>query len=824
MAFLELKNIGKIYSSSGSVAVGIRGVNLAFDRGEFVAVTGASGSGKSTLLNVISGMDTYEEGELFIDGSPTSHYLQPDWETYREKYISFIFQDYNIIESFTVLQNVELALLHIADKKQRRARAVELLTRVGMGDCLDRRGSKLSGGQKQRAVIARALAKDSPVILADEPTGNLDSKTSEAIIELLREVAGDKLVIVVTHSFEQVEHCATRHIRIFDGAVSFDRPTDIDRAGVKMESATVGVPQNTADGDTETSAPADDTDNVVGAANESVADRDAVAVDKAVGDTSDAGDAFVAGAKTDGARGSTKRKSKKNGERSAARRREIKSTIKDGVTLGTVIFRATPKLTVFLCSLLILGIIAVFVITSFCGDAFKLFEHRYMFEHIDGRTVVTRKDGVIMSESEATGLADRFGAERSFRYDVMMDEFNTITAYVGDGTYHDYENYIYVSCKSVYNESFGKNIVGRYPEEDNEVLLYLPIEYRPVFGKSAVAVETVAMGGMVLKVSGIKYFYDNTKSAKILFTEKGLKIATYYRYLCVRADERAIMVTTGNDQVFTYNSFVPSFDIAPDKMYIADIGTNYGDEAIVNFTSTCAVSDSFMGMVSGYYRFGAVLSHENFATVLPSEDALAAPFARDRVYIGVDIIENIATYELSAKYTQTSLFFADDDAAHAAAKRMSDAGYIAVPSDTTYEPSAFDALSYAVDGVGMLILWVGFILFLAFFLSLCTGRAMDAFKSDMAIMRSMGISVRVIRASMYTRMLLSLVPALFVLLVGSLVIFLTPELNPAFTFLHAWQYVFIVLGMLALTLRVTHYQIRRLFKTSVKKSLKGDAK
>ena len=132
MAFLKLTNIGKIYVSEGNVSVGIRGVNLSFDLGEFVAVTGASGSGKSTLLNVLSGMDSYEEGELFIEGKPTSHYLQTDWEEYREKYISFIFQDYNIIDSFTVLQNVELALMTITDPLERRKRASELIERVGL--------------------------------------------------------------------------------------------------------------------------------------------------------------------------------------------------------------------------------------------------------------------------------------------------------------------------------------------------------------------------------------------------------------------------------------------------------------------------------------------------------------------------------------------------------------------------------------------------------------------------------------------------------------------------------------------------------------------
>jgi ABC-type lipoprotein export system ATPase subunit len=222
MALLELRDIGKIYVSEGNVSVGIRGVNLSFSLGEFVAVTGKSGSGKSTLLNVISGMDSYEEGELLIEGEPTSHYMQPDWEEHREKYISFIFQDYNIIESFTVLQNVELALMHIEDKAERRARAMELIRRVGLASHADHKGSKLSGGQKQRTVIARALAKDSPIILADEPTGNLDSKTSEEIIALLKEVSKEKLLIVVTHNFEQVAEHATRHIRIFDGAVEAD--------------------------------------------------------------------------------------------------------------------------------------------------------------------------------------------------------------------------------------------------------------------------------------------------------------------------------------------------------------------------------------------------------------------------------------------------------------------------------------------------------------------------------------------------------------------------------------------------------------------------
>ena len=220
---LRLKNIGKIYDSNGILTIGIRGVNLCLDYNEFVTIEGESGSGKSTLLNVIGANDTYEEGELYINGEETSHYSEADWEKYREQNIATIFQDFNIIENLTVLENVELALLRIEDKKARRKRAKELIDRVGLTGQINRRGSKLSGGEKQRTVIARALAKDAPVILADEPTGNLDVKASKEVAALLKEVSKDKLVIVVTHNPEFFSEYATRRIRVFDGKISEDK-------------------------------------------------------------------------------------------------------------------------------------------------------------------------------------------------------------------------------------------------------------------------------------------------------------------------------------------------------------------------------------------------------------------------------------------------------------------------------------------------------------------------------------------------------------------------------------------------------------------------
>ena len=221
---LKLVNVGKIYSQEGNVSVGIRKVNLELNIGEFVAITGESGSGKTTLLNVLSGIDTYEEGEMYVNGEETSYYNTEDLEDYRNKYVGFIFQNYNIVDSYTVKQNVEAALILNGYKNDYvKEKAKELIEKVGLSHKMNTKASKLSGGEKQRVVIARALAKDPLIIAADEPTGNLDSKSGEDIINLLHEISKDKLVLIVTHNYEEVEGYATRLIRVYDGEIKEDR-------------------------------------------------------------------------------------------------------------------------------------------------------------------------------------------------------------------------------------------------------------------------------------------------------------------------------------------------------------------------------------------------------------------------------------------------------------------------------------------------------------------------------------------------------------------------------------------------------------------------
>ncbi len=217
---LELKGIKKDYVSGSDIVHALKGVDMEFGRSEFVAVLGPSGCGKTTLLNIIGGLDRYTEGDLIINGKSTKTYRDRDWDAYRNHSIGFVFQSYNLIPHQSVLGNVELALtLSGVSKAERRRRAEDVLKKVGLGDQIHKRPNQLSGGQMQRVAIARALVNDPEIILADEPTGALDSETSVQIMELLKQIASDKLIIMVTHNADLAETYATRIVRLLDGRV-----------------------------------------------------------------------------------------------------------------------------------------------------------------------------------------------------------------------------------------------------------------------------------------------------------------------------------------------------------------------------------------------------------------------------------------------------------------------------------------------------------------------------------------------------------------------------------------------------------------------------
>lgn len=220
---LEIRNIVKDYETGSETVHALKGVSIAFRESELVSILGQSGCGKTTLLNIIGGLDQYTSGDLIINGQSTKQYKSADWDIYRNHSVGFIFQSYNLIPHQSVLSNVELALtLSGVSKAERRRRAKEALEKVGLGNQLNKRPNQMSGGQMQRVAIARALVNDPDILLADEPTGALDSETSIQIMELVKEIAKDRLVIMVTHNPELAEKYSTRIVKLLDGQIVGD--------------------------------------------------------------------------------------------------------------------------------------------------------------------------------------------------------------------------------------------------------------------------------------------------------------------------------------------------------------------------------------------------------------------------------------------------------------------------------------------------------------------------------------------------------------------------------------------------------------------------
>lgn len=737
MKLLRLKDIGKIYVSDENVSVGIRGVNLSFDSGEIVAITGESGSGKSTLLNVISGMDSYEEGELYINDEPTSHFVQEDWEEYRKANISFIFQNYNIIDSFTVLENVELALMHIENPKERRNKALELIERVGLKSHIKHKGSKLSGGQKQRTVIARALAKDSPIILADEPTGNLDSKTSKEIIELLKEVAKDKLLIIVTHDYEEVKDIATRHIRVFNGAIESD--TFVNKKEDFVPS------QNKCE--------------------------------KIIG---------------------------KN------------RTIKNGISLGGVLFKSKPRLTSFLSFLLFIGLCAIFFITSIF-DTTDAFEKETMFNPIEGRLVIANRSGKPISDEDLEKIVEKYDARYYLHYDLLLDNSDSYSIAFNTGKVRMQYFGTYT-----FDKFYGDDILGKYPSSDDEVLLYLPIDKQEVFGKDKILIEKIDVFGCSFKVVGVKYFYDNNKDLEVLFTKDGFRLVSASKYIS-QGNKGVYLETVNNNedlnkQIYSYSS---SFDVEENKIYINKEnvlnGLDINETTKIKFNAFYVIYDNYGGTQTTY-EFKKDFDYQVLTTDKENE-AFENVGVIFNSYIMIDMVEDV----LAKSYKQASIFFENDNKASKAIELLEEEGYIAVLSSTEYKTDGDEALISLLIGSFILVGLILSIVFMSFFINLCTNKSIASFKNDIAIMRSMGISKNVIKVGMYTRMLLCLIPGVIFTTLIVIFIYLNPSTNPLFRFLYYYHYLAIFFGMLLLTLLTTRRQIKKLFNESVKKSLKGGA-
>lgn len=520
---LRLERVSKFYSANGMVSTGFSKVDLSFDNGEFVAITGESGSGKSTLLNVISGLDSFEEGEMYILGQPTSGFSKEDLEEYRKKYIGNIFQTFNLINSYTVYQNVELVLLMSGyDKSVIPQKVKDIIGKVGLSDYEKTKASKLSGGQKQRVAIARALAKETPIIVADEPTGNLDSKSAAEIVELLHELSRDKLIIIVTHNYDQVEPYVTRKITMHDGRVSEDKRIGGAPVSFKGDAGnpdgTGSTDKRQAEAEQETQAEADER-SVKAAGSGAKADNDSLAADggaKAGEDNGHAGESSVKTAKAD----------------ALSFGNMVRLGVRNTFNIPAK-FLLLLTVFVFLCA----GVIGQYASVMNINNLITGQGYNEFFANTDrNRIIVSREDKKVLTESDYNKLKTIANVDRIVKNDPMMDLVVSLQDDLESSQY-------YTMCQAeelaVYKDRITE---GRLPKNSKEAVLLIPRE-----GYAADVIDLMMGKSSWLfdDNSGTKFLKDKIKIVGYgYFTEEEEERLRhenmyYEAYLCVRDDTMA---------------------------------------------------------------------------------------------------------------------------------------------------------------------------------------------------------------------------------------------------------------------------------------------
>lgn len=506
---IELKKASKFYSNKDTVSTGFSRVDLMLDIGEFVAITGESGSGKSTLLNVISGLDTYEEGEMYVAGQDTSAFQVEDYEAYRKKYIGNIFQDFNLVNSYTVYQNIELVMLISGKRKNEcKEKIEELIDLVGLREFKNAKVSKLSGGQKQRVAIARALAKDAPIIVADEPTGNLDSKSADLVIKTLKKVSRSKLVIIVTHNYEQVEEYITRKITMHDGKIIEDRKL---KTSQDMRDMSEGF-SSYLDLDSASSSGA--SSSGVG-----VSSSDATSTDSGA----DAGalNSDVLSSEASGSESSNKEESNLEGRRTRRqiKKRQIDSESKvseDSIEIKSMNFGSQLNLGMrntfnIFSKFMLLLIVYLFISTAVTNqyastkasitDMDKIGYNQYFADLRRNRVVVTKEDGTYFTPEEVKEIEKNELVDHVVNNDVQLDTLGAIPteeAYI-NGPVRTYTDDEKINVK-----------YGKLPENDNEVMI---VAYNDSYQAKAIKKSAKDMIGK-------EHYLDGVNEGEELLTSK----------------------------------------------------------------------------------------------------------------------------------------------------------------------------------------------------------------------------------------------------------------------------------------------------------------
>lgn len=494
---IELKKASKFYSNKDTVSTGFSRVDLMLDIGEFVAITGESGSGKSTLLNVISGLDTYEEGEMYVAGQDTSAFQVEDYEAYRKKYIGNIFQDFNLVNSYTVYQNIELVMLISGKRKNEcKEKIEELIDLVGLSEFKNAKVSKLSGGQKQRVAIARALAKDAPIIVADEPTGNLDSKSADLVIKTLKKVSRSKLVIIVTHNYEQVEEYITRKITMHDGKIIEDRKLKTSQDMSDGFSSYLDLDSASSSGASNSGA----SSSGAGALNSDILNSEAS------GSASDAPTSEASNFEGRRTRRQIKRRQIDSESKVSEDSVEVKS-MNFGSQLNLGMRNTFNIFSKFMLLLIVYLFISTAVTNQYAStkasitDMDKIGYNQYFADLRRNRVIVTKEDGTYFTPEEVKEIEKNELVDHVVNNDIQLDTFGAIPteeAYI-NGPVRTYTDDEKINLK-----------YGKLPENDNEVMI---VVYNDSYQARAIKKSAKDMIGK-------EHYLDGVNEGEELLTSK----------------------------------------------------------------------------------------------------------------------------------------------------------------------------------------------------------------------------------------------------------------------------------------------------------------
>lgn len=719
---IQLKNVSKFYYSKGMIASGISKVNLELGIGEFVVVTGESGSGKTTLLNVISGLDSYEEGEMYIDGKETSHYLASDFEDYRKKYIGNIFQSFNLVNSYTVYQNVELILrINGYKRTEMKKRITDIIKRVGLEAYTRTKVSKLSGGQKQRVAIARALAKDTDIIVADEPTGNLDSASAQGIAQLLSEISRDKLVIVVTHNYEQFAPYATRKIKMHDGKVAEDNLTD---RGTYVKAMGMIPPGSIAQADG------------LHRREEEMQQADMTASQAALGaDTQKASAKHVSTGKI-----------------------SVGSKLRLGIRNTFNIFY----------KFILLLIVFVFVVTAVTAqyttfkrqdeEASKMGYNDFFSNYSEDRIVLKKSDGSQFTDDDFNIIDSAYNIKSVEPGDVLLD------------------NYIYIENEEISYEAFpktidefkGKLIAGRMPTKENEVILMGPEDdyyfSEDMIGSVLGKTYTILIGeDSEFKVTVVGMGYKKTEDNEYIYTgdifigdelmAKLMKEIYSYRSKVTTDINGKLQVYEG---VGTYYRVIPNSHVDKGEALLSEEANNFYEKWDAKGKTIKITAENIYYKKSISLEISDLYTDKNFSdkTGLSDYD----------YYMGAVFVNSADFNKLFAKGNyQVSVYVNDVREIEKTESALETMGYVTLPLKdvlTTYD----DGIT-AIIQVPMAIIVVLALFFIAYFVIRLILRSRLGYFS---ILRMLGLSKRNIRRLLDIEMfaVVNIAYAIFLGLIG----------------------------------------------------------